>query len=168
LPDFDYHMRPSEMRQPSSGDPEAVSAYPLGQPVPAYKAGQPVRLPDRARRPAGVQAAASRIAAVPIASSYAARQHAKPGSGAAAKPPAGYAGGLHAKRGSDPRSHNGHTRLTATPPPAKTDGHRPVAAPARAAKSSGRQLRVASRGARQPVARRRAARVVSKKAKVRR
>ena len=168
LPDFDYHMRPTEMRQPASGEQEAVPAYPLGQPVPAYKAGQPARVTERSRRPAGIQTAASRIAAVPIAAGYAAKPHAKPGPGAAAKPSAGYPGGLRTKRGPDPRSHNGHARLTATPPPAKTDGHRPVAAPARAAKSSGGVLRVAGRGARQPVARRRAARVVSKKAKVRR
>jgi ATP-dependent RNA helicase RhlE len=101
LPDFDYHMKPSEMRQPAAVEEE------------------PARVPDRSVRQAGVLTAASRIAAIPVASGYGAKPGAKPsGSVFTSKPSA------PSKTGGAVRSQNGRPKLPQHAA-SRANGHRP-------------------------------------------
>ena len=115
LPDFDYHMKPSEMRQHATTEEE------------------PARVPGSDRQ-VGVLAAASRIAAVPVGSGHAAKPGAKlPTSVFTSKP------STPSKTGGAVRSHNGRPKLpqhTAS----RANGHRPQPGRSRPEKAAGRRL----------------------------
>ena len=114
LPDFDYTMRPTELRQ-----------------LPSYD-DEPARPADRARRPSGVQAAATRIAGLST-NRNAPAAAAKPAAAARGLNGGGRHGGAaprHSGGAAKPRAAAGKTRDRSRP---ASRGSRPAPRPAGAA-----------------------------------
>lgn len=114
LPDFDYTMRPTELRQ-----------------LPSYD-DEPARPADRARRPSGVQAAATRIAGLST-NRNAPAAAAKPAAAARGLNGGGRLGGAaprHSGGAAKPRAAAGKSRDRSRP---ASRGSRPAPRPAGAA-----------------------------------
>ena len=114
LPDFDYTMRPTELRQ-----------------LPSYD-DEPARPADRARRPSGVQAAATRIAGLST-NRNAPAAAAKPAAAARGLTGGGRLGGAaprHSGGAAKPRAAAGKSRDRSRP---ASRGSRPAPRPAGAA-----------------------------------